>query len=80
MRVRLDADLREFAYYLACNTWPLGEDMQSVPSEWSETQSKRWQEVVGRLNEMGTKVATGYRALVREARLRLGMSSDPNAG
>jgi hypothetical protein len=79
-RVALVEAVHEFSHYLAKHTWRVGESMQSVPSEWVETQLGRYDKVVEQLNSMSTTVAEKYAALVREARRRLGVDVANTAG
>ena len=79
LRVKLVKEIHEFAHYLAHQTWRTDKEWQSVPPEWQHEQPKRYDEVIDRINELSKKASESYRALVREARRRLGVQASPNA-
>jgi ribosome-binding protein aMBF1 (putative translation factor) len=48
-------------------------DWQAVPREWEDQQPRRFIEVIKKLNDLSRDVVTAYKALIREARRRLGV-------
>jgi hypothetical protein len=74
MRVELVERIRIFAQCVGMNTWPMeSRDWQAVPREWEDQQPRRFIEVIKKLNDLSRDVVTAYKALIREARRRLGV-------
>jgi hypothetical protein len=77
MRVVLRENVQELADFLAKNTWPTGNDKQSVPVEWEDTQPERLHSVTSKIASLSSQVVKDYQTLVREGRKRLGVTPCP---
>jgi hypothetical protein len=67
--------VRSFSSAVGRNTWTVGRvGLQSVPEEWEVTQPERFHQVVEELHSAADAIETTYRALIRTARVRLGVA------
>ena len=74
MRVDLVGRLNRFCNLISTETWPTNsKDYRAIPREWEDHQPVRFLKVIDSLNDQARDVVTSYKALVREARRRLGV-------
>lgn len=81
-RAELVAAINAFSSVLATNTWPTHHPgVYSIPEEWEWKAPERLNKVLPQLNDAATRVEQAYKALIRTARVRLGIAGEvPRAG
>ena len=70
-RKELLLEIDEFLDYLAHNTWPLRNGIQSIPAEWEEDQPERWERTKNELNRLSDRIVIIHQDLVRLAKKEL---------